>query len=86
MTATQYIAHVTKAGERWDLLAWWFYGDATRFNPIIMANPLVAIEPVFEAGIVIQVPVLSASNAQTTDLPPWKSASAPPSGAKGSAS
>lgn len=75
MTATQYVAHVTRAGERWDLLAWRFYGDATRFNPIIMANPMVAIEPVFEAGIVIQVPVLSASNSQSTDLPPWKAAS-----------
>ncbi|MHB8382569.1 MAG: tail protein X [Candidatus Binataceae bacterium] len=74
MTPTQYIAHVTRAGERWDLLAWNYYGDATRFNPIIMANPLVAIEPVFEAGILIQVPILSANNLPSTDLPPWKSA------------
>lgn len=75
MTAMQYIAHVTRAGERWDLLAWRFYADATRFNPIIMANPLVPIEPVFEAGILIQVPILSASNSQSTDLPPWKTTS-----------
>ncbi|HVA77882.1 MAG TPA: tail protein X [Candidatus Binataceae bacterium] len=74
MTAQQYIAHLTRAGERWDLLAWSYYGDATRFNPIIMANPAVPIEPVFEAGILIQVPVLSANNSATADLPPWKSA------------
>lgn len=70
----QYIAHVTSAGERWDLLAWRFYGDPTRFNPIIMANPSVPIEPVFEAGILIQVPILSASNVSSANLPPWKSA------------
>lgn len=76
MTPTQYIVHVTRAGERWDLLAWRYYGDAARFNPMIMANPLVPIEPVFEAGILIEVPILSASNLQSTDLPPWKSSSA----------
>lgn len=74
MTATQYIAHVTRTGERWDLLAWRYYGDASSFNPIIMANPLIAIEPLLEAGITIQVPVLSASNSQSIGLPPWKSA------------
>jgi phage tail protein X len=72
----QYIAHITRADERWDLLAWRFYGDPTRFNPIIMANPTVPIEPVFEAGIMIQVPVLSASNISSANLPPWKSATA----------
>ncbi|MGH7247595.1 MAG: tail protein X [Pseudomonadota bacterium] len=75
MTASQYIAHVTVAGERWDLLAWRYYGDATRFNPIIMANASVPIEPVFAAGMVIEVPVLSARNSSGTDLPPWKAAS-----------
>ena len=84
MTAPRYIAHLTRAGERWDLLAWSYYGDATRFNPIIMANPAVPIEPVFEAGILIQVPVLSANNSPTEDLPPWKSA--PAAGSAGSPS
>ncbi|HUY28618.1 MAG TPA: tail protein X [Candidatus Binataceae bacterium] len=73
----QYIAHLTRAGERWDLLAWNYYGDATRFNPIIMANPSVPIEPVFEAGMLIWVPVLSASPPVVIDLPPWRSAAAP---------
>jgi phage tail protein X len=77
MTPTQYIAHLTRAGERWDLLAWSYYGDATRFNPIIMANPSVPIEPVFEAGILIQVPLLSANNLPSEDLPPWRSAAVP---------
>jgi phage tail protein X len=68
----QFILHITTAGERWDLLAWRYYGDATDYSPIIMANPSAAIEPVFDAGISIAVPVLQKSVPVNTDLPPWK--------------
>ena len=68
----QYILHITKTGERWDSLAWRYYGDPTYYNPIIMANPSVLIEPVFEAGILIAVPILPKSTLVTVDLPPWK--------------
>jgi len=68
---TQYILHITRAGERWDLLAWRYYGDPTDYSPIIMANPDVAIEPVFDAGISIAVPIIQKS-ALVVDLPPWK--------------
>jgi phage tail protein X len=68
----QYILHVTTAGERWDLLAWQYYGDPTDYSPIIMANPNVPIEPVFEAGISISVPIQQQSTVVTSDLPPWK--------------
>lgn len=73
MTASgQFILHVTRAGERWDLLAWQYYGDPTEYSPIIMANPNVPIEPVFEAGIAIAIPILQKSTVVTADLPPWK--------------
>jgi phage tail protein X len=68
----QYILHVTTAGERWDLLAWQYYGDPTDYSPIIMANPNVPIEPVFDAGISIAVPLQPQSAVVTSDLPPWK--------------
>ena len=68
----QYILHITKAGERWDLLAWRYYGNPTDYNPIIMANPGVAIEPVFDAGISLAVPIVQKSTLVTVDLPPWK--------------
>ena len=67
-----FILHITTVGERWDLLAWRYYGDATDYSPIIMANPNVAIEPVFDAGISIAVPIQQKSAASTTNLPPWK--------------
>jgi phage tail protein X len=68
----QFILHTTKAGERWDLLAWQYYGDATEYSPIIMANPNVPIESVFDAGISIAIPILQTSAVATTNLPPWK--------------
>jgi phage tail protein X len=64
MSAAQFILHITTAGERWDLLAWRYYGDPT--------NPNVAIEPVFDAGISIAVPLQQKSTVVTANLPPWK--------------
>jgi hypothetical protein len=37
-----------------------------------MANPNVAIEPVFDAGISIAVPLQQKSSVITANLPPWK--------------
>jgi phage tail protein X len=71
-TSGQFIVHITTAGERWDLLAWRYYGDPTDYSPIIMANPNMAIEPVFDAGISIEVPILRKNAVVTVNLPPWK--------------
>ena len=68
----QYIVHITKAGERWDLLAWRYYGDPTDYQMIIMANPGIAIEPVFDSGISLAVPIVQKSALVSVDLPPWK--------------
>jgi phage tail protein X len=69
---SQFIMHVTTAGERWDLLAWTFYGNPTLYSPIIMANPRIPIESVFEAGLELAIPILQIDLAQTSNLPPWK--------------
>jgi phage tail protein X len=71
MASSQFIRHITAAGERSDLLAWQYYGDATLFSPIIMANPQVPIEPVFEAGLQVWIPILFVQQAKTASLPPW---------------
>jgi phage tail protein X len=70
----QFIPHLTTAGERWDTLAWKYYGDATLFGPIIQTNPQIAIEAGFEAGLNIGVPILVVNQAaqNQADLPPWK--------------
>jgi hypothetical protein len=37
-----------------------------------MANPNVAIEAVFEAGVSIAIPLQQKSLVSTANLPPWK--------------
>jgi len=71
-----FILHVTTAGERWDLLAWRYYGDPTDYSPIIVANPNVPIEPVFDAGISIAIPLQQKSFVGPANLPPWKTSQA----------
>ena len=72
--AGQFITHITRAGERWDTLAWKYYGDATLFSPIIQTNPQLPIEAVFEAGLTVGVPLLMVDSTvqSAADLPPWK--------------
>jgi len=72
MDQSQFISHITASGDRWDLLAWTYYGDASLYSPIIMANPSVPIEPAFESGLQIAIPILKVSQSLTADLPPWK--------------
>lgn len=64
---------VTREGERWDLLAWRYYGDPLRYEPIVVANPQVAIAPILPSGTRLQIPVLPRATATAAaDLPPWK--------------
>jgi phage tail protein X len=74
MSAITYREIVTREGERWDTLAWRYYGDPFRYEPIIAANPQVPILPILPSGLVLQVPVLERAAAVVDDstLPPWK--------------
>ena len=66
-----YILHTARAGERWDQLAWNYYGDATLYSGIVLANPDVPIEPQFEAGLLIKIPIIQQKQS-TAILPPWR--------------
>ncbi|MEX3614359.1 MAG: tail protein X [Burkholderia gladioli] len=70
------IEHVTRDGERWDTLAWQYYGDPFAYGQIIAANPAADIKPTLPGGLVLLIPVLSleAQDAQHAkeNLPPWK--------------
>lgn len=74
MSSPQFITHISASGDRWDLLAWNYYGDPTLFGPIVMANPNIPIEPVFEAGFTIIIPMLQKASVISANLPPWKRA------------
>ena len=72
MSSTQFITYISSDGDRWDLLAWRYYGDPTNFSPIVMANPGIPIEPVLSAGMRVIIPVLKPASVVSANLPPWK--------------
>lgn len=68
-----FIEHITSDNDRWDLLAWKYYGDATQYEQIIVANPDVPIWPVLPSFVKLLIPVLDAANITTVEPAPWKS-------------
>jgi phage tail protein X len=75
----------TKPGDRWDLIAYKAYGtlnlivadDGSQVSPmaiIVRSNPDVSVTDIIPEGILLQVPILKSSAAQTdlSSLPPWK--------------
>lgn len=73
-----YIEHEAGINERWDALAYRYYGDANRTAPLIAANrhlflPTLSVVPsIFEPGTVIRVPLLAPDETASDLLPPWK--------------
>lgn len=67
-----YIQYVTSQNERWDWIAWKFYGDPSLYGAIIQANPNVPIVGAFDAGTVLQIPILQKAASASNDLPPWE--------------
>jgi len=74
----QYLQHVTGPNERWDMIAYRYYGDANRTHPIIRANrnlfvaDLSAIPTVLPVGLTLLIPVLDPEPIAAELLPPWK--------------
>lgn len=67
-----YIEYRTKAGDRWDLIAYDHYGDAMAYERIVTANPDVPIRPTLDGGIILKIPVIDDQPATPGSLPPWK--------------
>ncbi|MDE2577958.1 MAG: tail protein X [Hyphomicrobiales bacterium] len=74
---TTFVSYTTKPGDRWDLIAYRMYGDATRYGPIVDANrafyvrdPLVSILAVLPPGLTLKIPVLDPPAA--ANGPPWR--------------
>jgi phage tail protein X len=68
------IEHITATNERWDMLAWEYYGDPFAYGRIIEANPTLDIGSVLPSGVVVLIPVLTTvtQTLAAEDLPPWK--------------
>lgn len=66
----QFLQHITTEGERWDQLAWYYYGDPMAYERLIQMNPHVAVSNTLPAGILLAIPVID--DTQTSEnLPPW---------------
>ncbi|MBO1548752.1 MULTISPECIES: tail protein X [Yersinia pseudotuberculosis complex] len=70
MMGTKYRLHITIEGERWDNIAWRYYGDPYLYPLIIAANPHVAITAALSSGIRLAIPIIERPKT-TRDLPPW---------------
>jgi phage tail protein X len=70
------LIYTTVDGDRWDNLAWKFYGDPTLISLILMANcgMRVPFEAELEAGIRLMIPLLQQPAVQANDVPPWQQA------------
>ena len=66
---SEYLEYKTIDDERWDQIAYKFYGIPTLYEPIIRANPYIPITSILPAGTIIQIPILQAQDKG--DLPPW---------------
>jgi phage tail protein X len=65
-----FIPHHTTEDERWDQLAWRYYGDAHRYGPIADANPNVPLNATLPSGLTLAIPLLAA-RPTAQDVPPW---------------
>ena len=72
MATQQYVSHLTAVGDRWDLIAWQYYGDPTQYSGLIAINASIPIVPVLDSGLSIVVPIVTASSQPASNLPPWK--------------
>ncbi len=70
-----YISYITREGDRWDLIAYRYYGNPYRYQELIEAN-IAALgsmpPPILESGIKLQIPQLPTEAVQAENLPPWK--------------
>lgn len=71
------LQYTTREGDRWDLIAHQYYGDALLIGGLLAANPHLAMAEQFAAGLVVRVPVLTAKpQSAQADMPPWMRGSA----------
>lgn len=68
-----YVEHITTEGDRFDLLAYRYYGNAYGYQPIVEANiAAVGVPPIFESGVRLQIPIVPVEERISANLPPWK--------------
>ena len=51
--------------QRWDTLAWHYYGDPLGYPGLLRRIRITAITPVLPSGVVVLIPVIDAGEADT---------------------
>lgn len=72
--------HRTIDGDRWDLLAHHYYGDASKQTVLLAANKGLYLNPIrvpdmiLSAGLTLIIPIIDDDRSTTDEnsLPPWK--------------
>lgn len=63
--------YTTSAGDSWDSIAFSLWGDEFLMSRLLAANPEYSGVVVFDAGVILNVPVVDVAVASAS-LPPWK--------------
>ncbi|MCD7780407.1 MAG: tail protein X [Candidatus Gastranaerophilales bacterium] len=69
---TKYIFHKAGNNERWDSIAYKYYGNCYNIQPIIEANPHVPISAIITEGTELKIPIEETTSTNTSLLPVWK--------------
>lgn len=62
----------TVQGDMWDSIAKRAYGTETTMDQLMRANPDLLQVAVFGAGEIVLLPQISAQEAASTAVPPWR--------------
>ena len=68
------LTYRTREGDRWDLLAYQHYGDASLFEPIIRENldQLPTPGVFIPAGLLLRIPILEVDPVRGPETLPWR--------------
>ncbi|BCH55266.1 hypothetical protein GOZ78_08810 [Agrobacterium vitis] len=75
-----YFEYTTVAGDRWDMLAYSYYGDQYKQTVLIEANrhlyldTLTVPPAILPQGVKLKIPVIAETATNADVLPPWKTA------------
>ena len=64
------LRHLTREGERWDLIAWRYYGNPLEISRLIAANPHLPAAEQFAANLTVFVPLIPSKPQTQADMPP----------------
>lgn len=69
---SEFIFHTTKQNERWDNIAYQYYGNTYNIKPLIEANPHIKINGIISANQTIKIPIIKDESDNSLLLPIWK--------------